>query len=400
MTPYIFNEFQTGYADDPYPELARLRAEGPVNRHPIGRFVLSHYRHISALLRAPLSVDENSVRGTMAEFRAAIYRGRQPRAGGRSMFDQDPPDHTRLRGLVSQAFTPRAVARLEPVIIELVRELLDTMSGSADLIESLAFPLPSAVITRMMGLPAGEDQLRLRDLTGRLVRSLEPVVDPELAATIMSADDELVGLAHEQIAWKRAHPDDDLLTALIQAEDNGDVLDDDELAAQLLLLHIAGHETTVNLIGNGAHALLRHPDQLARLRSEPALAGNAIEELLRFDAPAQFARRITLAPYDVEGCTIPAGAFVLAVLSSGNRDESYWGPDADVLRLDRVNARSHLSFGAGVHHCLGASLARLEGRIALRELAVRFPRLALEDDVEWNGRVNLRGPRRLRVHIG
>jgi len=233
-----------------------------------------------------------------------------------------------------------------------------------------------------------------------VVRSLEPVADPGLAKAIMAADEELRQIAAEMIAWKRANPADDLLTALIHAEDGGDVLDDDELIAQTLLLYIAGHETTVNLIAGGTLALLRHSDQLALLRRDPGLIPNAVEELLRYDSPVQASRRITLEPVTVGGTTIPAGSFVMASLGSANRDERFWGPDAAGLDLRRENARQHVSFGAGPHHCLGASLARLEACIAVERLTARFPDLALDGDVVWNGRINLRGPAHLPVSVG
>jgi cytochrome P450 len=250
-----------------------------------------------------------------------------------------------------------------------------------------------------MGMP-DIDHARLRELTGTLVRSLEPVADPELMAAIVAADDELGLMARDAIAWKRRHLADDLLSGLIQAEDDGDVLGDDELVAQVLLLYIAGHETTVNLIANGVLALLGHPDQLALLCDDPDLAGNAVEELLRYDSPVQMSRRITLEPYVADGHEIPPGAFVIASLASANHDEAFWGPDASRLRLDRPNAHQHVSFGAGVHHCLGAALARLEGRVAVGRLVQRFPRIAQAGPVEWNGRINLRGPVRLPVTLG
>jgi cytochrome P450 len=319
---------------------------------------------------------------------------------GLSMLDRDPPDHTRLRRLVSKAFTPKAIAGLEPLVEGLVDEALDRIAqaGTVDLVDALAFPLPFAVISQMMGMPDA-DQERLRELSGLVVRSLEPVADPELMEAIFRADEELTGIVAEAVRWKRAHPADDLLTALIRAEDDGDVLNDAELVAQTLLLYIAGHETTVNLISNGVLALLRHPDQLTLLRGRPDLVPNAVEELLRYDSPVQMSRRITLAPYDVAGHTIPTGTFVIASLGSANRDPGFWGPDADVLRLDRDTARSHVSFGAGVHHCLGASLARLEGRLAIGRLVERFPDLSLAGDVAWNGRINLRGPETLPLSV-
>jgi cytochrome P450 len=250
----------------------------------------------------------------------------------------------------------------------------------------------------MLGTPPA-DHDRIRQLTGTVVRSLEPVNDPQLMHAIAEADDELSLIAAEMIAWKRANPADDLLTALIQAEDDGDALTDDELVAQTLLLYIAGHETTVNLIAGGTLALLRHPGQLELLRATPALVGNAVEEMLRYDSPVQASRRIPLEPITAGGTTIPPGSFVLASLGSANRDERFWGSDADELRLDRDNARQHVSFGAGHHHCLGASLARLEAVIAFEHLVGRFPDLALAGDVQWNGRINLRGPAHLPVSV-
>jgi cytochrome P450 len=324
-----------------------------------------------------------------------------PRATAVSMLDRDPPDHTRLRRLVSKAFTPRAIQALRPRITELVDGMLDVIAErrQVDLVDALAFPLPFRVIAEMLGTPPADHE-RIRQLSGTVVRSLEPVADPEVAAAILAADDELTQIAVEMIAWKRANPADDLLTALIHAEDGGDVLNDDELVAQTLLLYIAGHETTVNLIAGGTLALLRHPGQLALLRSDPALAGNAVEELLRYDSPVQASRRITVEPVTEGEVTIPAGAFIMASLGSANRDERFWGPDAAELDLRRENARQHVSFGAGPHHCLGASLARLEACIAFERLTARFPGLALDGDVVWNGRINLRGPAHLPVSAG
>ena len=271
-------------------------------------------------------------------------------------------------------------------------------SGRVDLVNALAFPLPFAVIAEMLGTPPADHE-RIRELSGTVVRSLEPVADPEVAAAIMAADTELTGIAADMIAWKREHPADDLLTALINAEDDGDMLGDDELVAQTLLLYIAGHETTVNLISGGMLALLRHPGQLDRLRRDPALVPGAVEELLRYDSPVQASRRITLEPVTLRDTKIPAGAFVMASLGAANRDPEFWGPDADDLRLDRENARQHVSFGAGHHHCLGASLARLEASIAFERIAARFPALRLDGDVVWNGRINLRGPAHLPVAV-
>jgi cytochrome P450 len=382
-----------------------MREQAPVYQHPFGFWLLTSYDAVSWLLRAPgLSVEDDNIAAdnVMRQLREAVFGDSAPQrdALSMSMLDRDPPDHTRLRKLVSKAFTPRAIQALQPRITDLVDGMLDEMAaeGTVDLVDALAFPLPFSVIAEMLGTPPA-DHDRIRQLTGTVVRSLEPVNDPELMHAIVAASDEMARVGAEMIAWKRANPADDLLTALIQAEDDGDALTDDELVAQTVLLYIAGHETTVNLIAGGALALLRHPGQLELLRANPALASNAVEEMLRYDSPVQASRRITQEPVTVGGATIPAGAFVMASLASANRDAEFWGADADELRLDRDNARQHVSFGAGHHHCLGASLARLEAAIAFEHLVSRFPGLALAGDVEWNGRITLRGPAHLPVSV-
>ena len=398
----LFDPFALGFTDDPYPQYAAVRAGAPVHRHPIGFWLLTRYEDVSWLLRAGLSVeDRNILDRQLLDLREQMYGDGAPRSSALSMLDRDPPDHTRLRRLVSKAFTPRAIQALRPRITELVDDMLDDMAAQrrVNLVDALAFPLPFSVIAEMLGTPPADHE-RIRQLSGTVVRSLEPVADPGLIREIVAADEELMGIAAEMIAWKRANPAGDLLTALINAEDDGDMLNDDELIAQTLLLYIAGHETTVNLIAGGALNLLRNPDQLARLRQDPALTGNAVEELLRYDSPVQASRRVTLEPVTLGGVDLPAGAFVMASLASANRDERYFGADAGRLRLDRENARQHVSFGAGPHHCLGASLARLEASIALGQLAARFPSLALDGDVVWNGRINLRGPEHLPVSVG
>ena len=398
----LFDPFAPGFTDDPYPHYAAVRAAAPVYQHPFGFWLVTRYEDVSWLLRAPgMSVeDRNMSDGPLQQLREATY-GDSAEVNATSMLDRDPPDHTRLRKLVSKAFTPRAIEALRPRITELVNGMLDTMARQrrVNLVDALAFPLPFAVIAEMLGTPPADHE-RIRQLSGTVVRSLEPVADPELAAAILAADAELTGIAAEMIAWKRDNPAGDLLTALINAEDDGDMLGDDELVAQTLLLYIAGHETTVNLISGGMLALLRHHAQLDLLRRDPGLVPGAVEELLRYDSPVQASRRITLEPVTLRDVKVPAGAFVMASLGSANRDQDFWGPDADDLRIDRENARQHVSFGAGHHHCLGASLARLEASIAFERIVARFPGLALDGDVTWNGRINLRGPENLPVSVG
>lgn len=403
-TSVSFQPFDPTFLVDPYPHYSELRARIPVEQHEFGFWALWRHADVSEMLKARLSVEDRNVEnfGPMRAVYDEIYAevDRERRGDGMSMLDRDPPDHTRLRRLVSRAFTPRTVEGLVPVISSLVDEALDRIedAGTIDLIEALAFPLPFAVISTMLGMPE-DDVSRLRELSGLIVRSLEPVPDEDTMRQIVAADVEMSERTAEAIAWKRAHPADDLLTALINAEEGGDALSDGELIAQVVLLYVAGHETTVNLIGNGTLALLNDPEQAALWRDRPDLDDNAVEELLRFDSPVQLSRRITLAEYEVDGHTIPKGCFVIASLGSANRDEAVFGPDADRLRLDRPNAKQHASFGGGVHHCLGAALARREGRVAMSSLVRRFPQLSLAGEPVRNDRLNLRGVTELPVSI-
>lgn len=404
----LFNPFAPGYTDNPYPSYSRLRAEDPVHEHPFGFWLLTRHDDVSALLRSGNSVDyRNSAEDSTARLQAdAMIEAAGPATGdtidayGMSMLDRDPPDHTRLRGLVSKVFTPRSVAALEPFVTELVDASLNRLAeaGTADLIETVAFPIPFAVISRMLGIPE-TDHARIRELSGLLVRTLEPIGDPDLLAAINRARLEMQDIVRGLIDDKRERPGEDLLTALIAAEQDGDRLSDEELVAQVVLLYVAGHETTVNLIGNGTLALLNAPDELKKLRESPQVAANAIEEMLRYDSPVQQSRRIILEPYEVGGKVIPKSAFVIAGLAAANRDESYWGPDAEQFRVERANARNHVAFGGGPHHCLGAALARLEGRVAVERMAARFPGLALAGEPVWNGRINLRGLDTLPVAV-
>jgi cytochrome P450 len=396
-----FNPFLPGYTDNPYPHFAELRAGNPVEQNELGFWALWRYAEAFDVLRAKMSVQDDKVLhvGPMANVyeEVRVEKGLDP-TGVVSMLDLDPPDHTRLRKLVSKAFTPRTIEQLTPSVEKLVDQALAAIeeAGSVNLIDALAFPLPFTVISLMLGMP-DTDTDKLRELSGTVVRSLEPVPDEDTVRAIVDADIELVKIATEAIEWKRRNAADDLLTALINAEDAGDVLSPEELVAQVILLYVAGHETTVNLIGNGTLALLRHPEQIELWRDRPDLDENAIEELLRYDSPVQMSRRVTLEDYSVGDEVIPAGSFVIASLASGNRDELQFGPDADKVRVDRENARQQISFGAGVHHCLGAALARLEGRVAMSRLIRRFPALRLDGEPQWNGRVNLRGLAELPV---
>lgn len=391
-----------GFFDDPYTQYAALRSSAPVHRSRFGPWMLTRYDDCVRLLRNPAVSVEDRNAGIDRRARLFGEDDERRRRGAAAILNLDPPAHTRIRRLAGKAFTPRRVEALGPRIDALVTEALDRVAGQGgmDLIADLAFPLPFAVISEMLGIPT-DDSDHLRDVSHTLVRTLEPLTNDEDLPRLREASDAMHDFVDEMIGWKRAHPGDDLLTALIEVRDGSDALSDDELHDQVALLYIAGHETTVNLIGNGTLALLRHPDQLRRRRHEPALIGNAVDELLRYDGPVQFSRRITLGDLLVDDVTIPAGSFVFTVLGAANRDPAHFGPDADALDLARRLAPQHLSFGGGIHHCLGAVLARAEARAAIGALVSRFPGLTLATDAPaWNGRLVLRGLDALPVGFG
>jgi cytochrome P450 len=404
----VFNPFEPGFTDDPYPQYGALVADHPVQELVFGPWAVFRHDDAVRLLRDPrLSVEDDAIQGAnlRAETRLQILGEERAARGTRQMLNLDPPDHTRLRGLVQQVFTPRRIDGLAVRVQHLVDELLDAAvaraaaEGSVDLIEQFAFPLPFQVISEMLGMPES-DRDELRALAHTLTLALEPVLAFQHADEIVAASDAMTRHVLDVLEWKRAHPADDLMSALLAAEDDGDVLSELELLDQVVLLYVAGHETTVNLIGNGTLALLRHRDQWARWVADPSLTANAVEELLRYDAPVQFSRRVTTSPVELAGVTIDEGQFVLTCLASANRDPAKWGPTADALDLGREGAATHLAFGAGIHHCLGAALARLEGRLAIGTLVRRFPRAELAADAPtWSGRIVLRGLESLPVTL-
>jgi cytochrome P450 len=403
-----FNPFEPGFADNPYDQYAEIRAQGRAARTALGMLLLSHYDDCFHLLRlAGTSVDDRNANN--------LFRYQPPediadrmvaRNDRRSILGLDPPDHTRLRRLVSSAFTVRRVEQLRERVRELVVGLLDDLAeaGAAtdpiDLIARYAFPLPFMVISELLGMPEGNRD-ELRGWSHTMTQSLEPYVDDDCARAVVYAAENMVQHVDEAIEWKRSHPADDLLSAMIAAEEDGDRMTAEELQIQVILLYVAGHETTVNLIGNGTLALLRHRDQFERLVADPSLDAPAIEELLRYDSPVQLSRRIALTEIEVAGEAAEPGEMILTLLGSANHDAAKWGPTADDLDLGREGANAHLSFGSGVHHCLGAALARLEGAEAIPALLRRFPTMELATDrPAWNGRVVLRGLDALPVSVG
>ena len=403
-TEVLYNPFDPDYILDPYRQYRQLREKDPVHQTPFGPFVLSKYDDVLRFLRDPqLSVeDKNAGPSPLRDLMQAEFPDAD-RAGGATMLDRDPPDHDRLRRLVSKAFTPKRIEELRERVQRYVDEALDRAGerGEMNVIADLAFPLPFAVISDMLGMPDHlGDPLQLREWSGTIVRSLEPPSDFDLLRQIAEASQLMEGYLRNVLEWKRENMAEDLLSALITAEEEGDTLSDEELLAQVALLFIAGHETTVNLIGNGMYALVRHREELERVRVADATGmAVAVEELLRYDPPVQMTRRITLEDVEVRGTTIPKGTFVMCSLGSANRDPDHFGRTSEKLDVGRSDAREHLSFGGGAHYCLGAALARLEGAVAIGTLVQRFPNIELAGDVEYNGRLNLRGLDHLPVRL-
>jgi cytochrome P450 len=361
---------------DPYPLYAQLRSRG-LARSPLGLFAAADHATVASILRdRRFSSSPVHQRG----YRPPSYPPGDPRAGlpAADLLTMDPPDHTRLRRLVAGAFTPRAIAGLEPWIREVTVRLLTAADGAAgfDLIDALAFPLPIAVICHLLGVPA-EDQAQFRAWGHDVAATLDPQTAAAAQAQTRAAELALTGYLKGLVRERRANPDDSILSALIAAdEEEGDRLSSGEVVSTALLLLIAGFETTVNLIGNGTVALLGDPGSWDRLRQDPALVPAAIEEMLRYDSPVQLTARIATEDVEVRGSVIPAGRAVIVFIGGANRDPEVFG-QPDEFRIDRPDPGRHLSFSLGMHHCLGASLARLESRIAIEELTRRYPALEL-----------------------
>ena len=392
----LFNPLLPEFHADPYPFYRRLREQEPVHHSPLGFWVLTRYDDCVNVLRDPRFGREE-----FQQMLTAVYGDETEKpALPRSMLFRDPPDHTRLRALVSKAFTPRMIETMRAHIQEIVDRLLDRVAGQdgMDVVEDLAYPLPVTVICEMLGVPV-DDHASIRGWSADIARSLDAIGLPSDAAIVERGRRSRRALAdyfRALVVQRRARPQADLLSGLLAAEEQGDKLTVDEVIAMCLLLFIAGHETTVNLIGNGTLALLRHPDQLARVRDDPALIPTAIEELLRYDSPVQRTARIATTDVEIDGHRVSKGAMVIAALGAANRDPAQFA-EPDRLDVTRRDVR-HISFGHGIHFCLGAPLARVEGQIAIGTLLRRMPKLVLaEPSPEWRESSVLRGLKRLRV---
>jgi cytochrome P450 len=391
--------FAPGIVADPYPAYARWRAERPVARPRERLYVLSRFADCEAVLADPAfgRVEEDDARLAPRQAQAAARRA--DGLSARSMLQLNPPDHTRLRRLVSRAFTPARVRELAPRIETLTADLLDgARSGTArggtgrrfDLISGLALPLPVAVISELLGIPPG-DRPRLVTWSAALARSLDPafLVTDEERLRQRAARHDFDAYLCELLPSRRRSPGDDLISALIGVHDSGGSLTEGELLGMCMLLLIAGHETTRSLIGGAVLALLRHPAELAALAADPSLVEQAVEEVLRYDPPVQSVSRFALRSTEVAGGTVAAGSFVLMLLGAANRDAALCA-DPDQFSVRR-EGRRHLAFGHGIHFCLGAPLARLEAAIALRQLLPLLPRLRISGEPEWKPNTVLRG---------
>ncbi len=387
--PGSFDFANPAFRADPYPGYRFLREAAPVWQLPTGQWVVSTHAGCTALLR------DNRF-GHHDEQRLSPEALAEPAVASLShmMLLKDPPEHTRLRGLVSKAFTARRMEALRPRIEQIVDALIDAVidDGSMDFIRDFAHKLPVTVICDMLGIPEQDREPFLRESTVR-GRILDPV--PMSREELDQANEGVLNTQKyftSLFAYRRANPGDDLTTALLQARENDDALTDAEALANISLLFGAGHETTTNLLGNGILALHRNPAELARLQTNAAMIPNGVEELLRYDSPVQLTGRHAHEAAEVLGHPIAAGEQVIALLGAANRDPAAYEGDPDMLDVGRPGVRA-ISFGGGIHHCLGAQLARIEGEIAFRRLFERLPGLRVTDvdNVEWKPTITLRG---------
>jgi cytochrome P450 len=397
-TEPLFNPLSPDFIRNPYPAYERLRTTDPMHVTVHGAFLASRHAEVSQVLRDK-RFGKDFVERSKRRYGPAIMDEPIFRAMSHWMLQQDPPDHTRLRGLVVKAFTARRVENMRPRIQEVVDQTIDAVigRGQMDLIEDFAFRLPVTIICDMLGIPEEHREVFYKSSRdgGRI---LEPV--PLSAEEIAQANaaNAMAKMYFEQLfELRRKNPGDDLTTQLVQAEEDGSKLTNEELTANIILLFGAGHETTVNLIGNGLLALHQNPDQLALLKADPSLITGAIEEFLRFDSSVQMTGRVALEDIDdLGGKRIPKGESVLCLLGSANRDPAVYPDQPDRLDIRRPNVRP-MSFGGGIHHCLGAQLARIEAEVAIATLLRRIPELRLDDaeHPEWRPTFVLRGLKRL-----
>jgi cytochrome P450 len=395
-----FDPGDHAFVADPYPAYERLRAQGPVvYDEATDHWLVARHPDVSTLLR------DRRFGRTYLHAASHEEMGRRPPPASLDPFwhliqhgilDMEPPDHTRVRGLVSKAFTPRMVGSMRDPVQRIMDDLIDTVDGAGefDLMRTIAEPLPVAVIAELLGIP-GPDRHLLRPWSAGICRMYELHPTAEDAAAAVAASIEFSDYLRALARTRRAHPTGDLISELALVVDEGEGLTEDELIGTCVLLLNAGHEATVNVTGNGWWALLRHPDALARLRAAPVLVPAAVEELMRWDTPLQLFERWALEDVEIHGMSVPRGAELGLLFGSANRDPRVFDTP-DELRLDR-GPNPHLTFGAGIHFCLGAPLARLELQTSFERVLRRLPTLELAEEPRWKPGYIIRGLRSLRV---
>jgi cytochrome P450 len=386
---------------NPYPAYSRIRECGPLQFPDMTLNVFSSFQDCDDVLRHPSSASDR-LKSTAAQ--REIAEGAEARPIGPPGFlFLDPPDHTRLRKLVSKAFAPKVVKALEPDITALVDSLLDkaTAAGRFEVIDDLAYPLPVAVICRLLGVPI-EDEPQFSQASALLAAALDPVISftgqaPDSVDEMFQAGLWLRGYLRDLIARRRSDPGDDLMSALIHVEESGDQLTEEEVIATCNLLLVAGHETTVNLIANAILAMLRHPTQWAALSADPQRVSAVVEETMRYDPPVQLMGRIAADDMTIGDTTVPKGDVMMLLLAAAHHDPAAvdrpdeFDPDRETIR--------HLGFGKGPHFCLGAPLARLEAAVALSKVTARFPQARLAGEPQYKPNLTLRGMASLEVEL-
>ena len=397
-----WNPFDPDFLINPYPQYELLRDQDPVHRTAFGNLVVTRSDDVFEVLRNPnTSVNRDNTAEGMD--RPEHIKKLQDASMDRppSILMLDPPEHTRLRKLVQRTFTPRGIEKMRHLTTEIVEDLLDQLAEKReiDLIKDFSFVVPFVVIHSMLGLPDA-DMLDVREWSQTLVQTLEPNISPEQVDAAIWGGTQLNEYLTEALAWKRNQPGDDLLSDLIAVEEGGEGLTEPELLSMISLLFVAGHETTVNLIGNGTHSLLNNPEQFNLVLNDPSVDSTIADELLRFDSPVQNSGRLLLEDMELSGVHVKAGELVLTALGSANRDPRFWGDSAHVLDVKRQDASRHVSFGSGVHYCLGAALAKMEGEIAVTKLIRRFPEISITSEPTYNSRIILRGREEFPVDLG
>lgn len=399
----VYNPFDPAFRANPYPFYDVLREQAPAYDTGYGLIVLTRYSDVGHVLRSNDFSRDIDANGTPSDDPVAQRRRLRRSQGSKSILNLDPPDHTRLRRLVSKAFTPTAINALRGRIEAQVDGVLDRGAerGSMELVDELAFPVPFQVISDLLDIPQDRSE-EMREWGQLLTAALEPTTTLETLDAAEGALEQMGPYLAGVVEDRRRNLGDDVLSALIVAEEEGDRLTTEELLSFVVLLYVAGHETTVNLIGNGMLALLRNPAELDRWRRDPSLDANAVDELLRYDGPVQHTVRVPMVPMSFgEGdqrVDVEPGTSVLTVLGAANHDPAVFD-DPHALHLDRPNANRHLAFAAGIHYCLGASLARLEATVALGRLIRRFDRIELLSEPTFRDRLTIRGVDRMELSL-